>query len=244
MKQSNFLIIFLFASLVTGTAMAQTSGSRVDLLYEADTYTPPGYLGRSLPSLGSTVRVAAFTAGSEQGLIFEWKKDGYNLPSVSGKGKNVLEFRAINPRSNGNVIELTVRKPDDSVYAKTSITIPLANPQIVFYPATSDDNGLRQVDYRHPLSALEITADTIVAAEPLFFPKEDWLSHNLRFNWLLGNELIPQDSDDPRFIALLVPNDGSRREGVLELEVKNSNQLSQSASSQLPIRVGSPDFFF
>src|SRR3989344_8291471 len=68
----------------------------VDLLWEADSYVPPFYRCRALPSSGSNVRVAALphipnasgTEISASELTYTWRKDNQILESFSGKGKS------------------------------------------------------------------------------------------------------------------------------------------------------------
>lgn len=69
--------------------------TELDLLYESDSYTPPFYRGRALPSAGSTLRLQAlprfkkpdgsFVPTSE--IIFTWRKNGQVLGSLSGRGR-------------------------------------------------------------------------------------------------------------------------------------------------------------
>lgn len=227
------LILSLLLALPTIT-LAQSSG--VDLIWEAQTYVPPNYRGRTLPSPESLVRVVAITRIKNP--IFYWRKDGLDVRSASGAGKNVLDYRAA---TNGsNLIELTVTLPDGSIGATAAARIPVAAPKIVFYE-TKDG----QIDYRRALKNLNIvTEQTKIIAEPFYFSLTDWLNRRLTFNWSANKQKIEPATEDPRFLTLITSADSGTGETMLNLKITNAEHPLQTAAAKLPVKFGSSRFEF
>lgn len=227
------LILSLLLTLPTVIA-AQTSG--IDLVWEAQTYVPPGYRGRTLPSPESLVRVVAIT--QIKNPIFYWRKDGLNIRSASGAGKNVLDYRAA---ANGsNLIELTVALPDGSIGAAGAARIPIAAPKIVFYEVKDG-----RTDYRQTLKNLNIvTEQTKIIAEPFYFSLADWLNKRLAFNWSANKQKIEPATEDPRFLTLVTSADSGAGETMLDLKIINAEHPLQTTSAKLPVKFGSAGFEF
>jgi hypothetical protein len=83
-----------------GTTVTKTiplTSANVDLIWEADSYTPPFYQGKALLSQYETVKVVAVphlgkdsSTLSPTNLIYTWEKDGRVIGNLSGYGKNTL----------------------------------------------------------------------------------------------------------------------------------------------------------
>lgn len=67
----------------------------VDILWQAETYTPPFYQGYARPSFGSDLKLFAIphikdslgNTIAKDKLIFNWQKDGKNLPLAPAQAK-------------------------------------------------------------------------------------------------------------------------------------------------------------
>jgi len=74
--------------------------SDLDLLWEApESYTPPFYKGKALPSQEGIIQVAAMPArkntsiGSQKNLSYTWKRNDKTQQQASGVGKQVFAFK-------------------------------------------------------------------------------------------------------------------------------------------------------
>ncbi|MBI4135953.1 MAG: hypothetical protein HY481_00145 [Candidatus Vogelbacteria bacterium] len=248
MKKLIVLLFILTLLLVYGVDPVRNRGSLralavsngVDLIWEAQTYVPPGYQGRTLPSSESLVRVVAITSGlgNEKNLNFHWRKDGLDVKSASGAGKNAFDYRAA--PSSGNLIEVTVTRPDGSIDASGAARIPVAAPKIVFYEVKDG-----QIDYRRALKNLNLVTDqTKIIAEPFYFSLTDWLNHRLNFNWSANQQKVEPATEDPRFLTLITSADSGTGETVLDLKITNADHPLQTATAKLPVSFGQSGFGF
>lgn len=223
---------------------AQTlSTPSVDLIWEAETYAPPWYQGRTLPSPESLVRVVALTKISQP--IFHWRKDGTDVRSASGAGKNSFDYR-VGAGGSSNLIEVAVTRLDGSVAAAGAARIPVVAPKILFYELKDG-----WPDYRRALKNLAITADqTKIIAEPFYFSLADpptgeagWLNRRLVFDWSANSQPIAPATEDPRFLTLLTTAETSG-ESLIDLKITNADRSRQVASAKLPVSFGQSGFGF
>ncbi len=233
MKKFLAVLLFTLAPIFIG---AQTS--EVNLVWEAQTYAPPWYQGRTLPTAESLVRVVAMTQIKDP--IFHWRKDGLDIRSASGPGKNAFDFRASQRPGSENLIEVSVTRPDRSLGATSATRVPVAAPKIVFYEVTDG-----QIDYRQALKNLNIITDqTKIIAEPFYFSLTDWFNRRLTFNWSANQQKIEPATEDPRYLTLVTSADSGAGETMLDLKITNAEHPLQTASAKLPVAFGQAGFGF
>lgn len=230
--------ILLFAP----QSYAQTADS-VDLLWQAETYTPPFYAGRALPSSHSLVRVVAipnFVSGgrrlAEADLVYDWQKDFLNIHSTSGRGKNIMTYRA-GQRGSSNTIRVEVSTPDRTRRAEAILVLPVKEPEIIFY-------GLREsgtVNYATALTSpllLPGKEYTLLAA-PYFFSLAELAAKQVPPIWSHGGGLINPSEANPWQLTLLTPSnisvDGS---DTISLAARNNLYPLQQASGSLKVNYG------
>src|SRR3989344_4032347 len=95
------LLGFMGVALKVAAQSPTLSTPSVDLVWEANTYTPAGYEGRALPTTSTEVTVVALAHQSNGQIVtnydFRWEKDDKQIISASGVGSNILRFRAGTP---------------------------------------------------------------------------------------------------------------------------------------------------
>src|SRR3989344_474438 len=79
----------------SAAARARITPTGIDPLFESDSYVPPFYRGRAVPSAGTSLRLEAiprfkradgsFVATND--IIFTWRRGGSVISSVSGRGR-------------------------------------------------------------------------------------------------------------------------------------------------------------
>ena len=242
MKKFLLLTIFTFSPLLV---MAQTSG--VVLIWEAKTYAPVWYEGRTLPTPSSLVHVVAVpsvysSTGAKiktQDLNFNWKKDGVEVRSASGAGRDTFDYRAGGRAGEVNLIEVNVARKDGVSVAAGEARVSVASPELRFYGVK---DGV--VDHTKNLTKVQIVSDeTKIIAEPIFFSLPDWLNRRLSFDWSIKGQKIVPATEDPRRLTIVATAD-QVGETALDLKVLNKNYPLQSATSKLPIGFGLNTFQF
>jgi hypothetical protein len=115
-----------------------TTGS-VDLLVEADTYTPPLYRGRALFTPQSIVTIAAIpdirtgnTRVNPENLLYTWEKDDRVLQEQSGVGKDTITFQgSLAPRPF--YVTVTTETRDGGVQARKRIQVTPKQANVLVY---------------------------------------------------------------------------------------------------------------
>ncbi len=167
----------------------------VTLAWEADTYAPPFYKGKTLASPGADIRVFAMTDirdafGKPMGegdLMFLWERDGTKLADRSGIGRSSFLFTG-NQLLNGERITVVVRRRDGEVVGKGSIFIPYIDPVIYFY----ERNPLRGILYETRLPS-QVTVggeEFTLVAEPYFASARTRSDGSLSYAWNVGGSPV------------------------------------------------------
>jgi hypothetical protein len=148
------------------------------LLWEAtDSYVPPFYRGKALPTPDSQVKVVAMPEIREgsgyvspQNMTYKWKKDYTNNVDGSGYGKNSFIF--INDYlDNSNNISVEASTISQSNSSSANIDIGMTEPKILFY---KNDNALGTIWSKTLTDTYKMEGNSeIVEAIPYFIsPKE------------------------------------------------------------------------
>lgn len=204
-------------------------GADVDILWEALTYTPSAYKGKALPSSESTVRITAAPHFSvlPSKLIYEWKVDYKNMPSLSGTGKQSFVLKM--PENFNSVkVSVNVSNYNKTITAEESVSISSGKPKILFY----EDNQLEGARYNKAL-AQEIQlndSEITIKAEPYFFSRKDL--EYLSYSWSINN----QKAETEKFpnSIFLKKGEGSGV-SVIGLKIENTLNILQFAENFLRI---------
>lgn len=238
-------------SLGTITREAVFAPAQVYLVWEAKTSVPPLYRGKALYSLGSGLTVTAFpqvvvngSTLSPNNLSFQWERNGSAVAAQSGKGRNTLTFVGDQLKTGESVgVEVYF---GDVLVAESSLFIPAANPQILFYQR----DPLRGVLFDQALpAAISLTGREItVQAVPYFFANESLADGSLTYTWTLNNNPTSGPDAASGILTLRQSGEGSgeARLGV-SLQNTDSSKLLQAATAALRIVFGAqssgPSFF-
>jgi hypothetical protein len=208
----------------------------VTILWEADTYTPHFYKGKSLMSSQARVRVVAIpdnigtrNALDAGNLVYVWKKDGEAISEASGYGKNSFSFLGPKPYGKASV-SVQVSSLNDAVKSELHLgEIPLSKPLILFY----EDHPLLGAWYNRTLSTeLNLTKKEFsVSAEPYFFSNEVSETPTLLYNWSLNSKAVT----NPGRTITLRNETGGGGNSSLSLAMRGLKQTFQTASRSLTI---------
>ena len=179
-----------------GASAPAKPASALDLLYDADSYTPPFYRGRPQASPGSTMHfqaVAHFTGAGgaavpDSAIIYTWKRDGEVLGSISGKGRSSAAIAS--PSLFGsNVIEVDAQSADASAYGSAEMTVSSVDPSVTLY----QDHPLFGIEFYKALDGSTLISDqemTFVGV-PYFAAAASPNQGSLNWAWSVNGGIVP-----------------------------------------------------
>lgn len=217
------------ASIVTpdgDTAYAYFSftPAAVDLLWEADGYTPPFYKGRTLPGVGAAVTFVAQPTfiGSEgrladKDLMYTWRRGERVLGSSSGKGKSSLTLR--DPLLGAETITVDVRTPDGALSARSSVRLPEPATQLRLY----ENHPLFGTIFHTALSATAFTTESEMTFQviPYFAPARSIDDGTLTYEWRVNQRPVALNASKPSQITINA--EGSDGIALIELDLGHTS---------------------
>lgn len=226
---------------------ASISPAEVDLLWESDSYTPPLYRGRALPSAGTGVRAQAIArfkpAGSaqlpERDIMYTWKRNGSVVASLSGKGMSSAYIRA--PALFGtDIIEVAASAIDGSAGGRARAEISSVEPVLVLY----ENHPLFGIMYNRAFDDTASLSDTeaTFAAVPYFAEAENPDDPRLIYSWSVNGKKIP--SDELNRSELTVNSANSNGLAQIALSLTHASNLAMSASRAWRVSFGSGNDIF
>jgi len=211
----------------------------LDLYWSADTYTPFGYQGRALPTIGSLIEVEAdikVSNGKAYDLQYSWFLDNVFQESKSGYGRDDFNFRIRRNKGRFHTVLVKIFNKSRSFYVERSINIPITNPEVIVY---KKDKGITIPPYISSSKTFNIISDKemVFLALPYFF-NIDSLT-DLEFKWELGKKSIKESSFTANMFGLKIIN--KKVEGILEeklnLLIINKDWDNQRVSKKINISI-------
>lgn len=180
--------------------------TEVDLVWSANSYTPPFFRGRALPSPGTTVAAEALprfrntngTLLDPSVLIYTWRTDNSVLADVSGKGKRSVLIPAP-PMFGSYTLSVTIETTDGIYRGQSSTRVRSAEPHLVLYR----DHPLFGILTHTALdtSALVRDSEATFAAIPYYADAFEG-TRSLSYEWFVNGSLVPGDPEDPERITI------------------------------------------
>jgi hypothetical protein len=189
------------------SANIRVSPSSVDLLWEADSYVPPFYKGRALPSAGSSVTLVAVphltrSNGSEVApgdITYTWKKDGEELASASGRGK--ASVRIAGPLLYGSdVVSVEAISSADELSGSATIRIADIEPELTLYEV----HPLYGTLYHNALGPTTFISEVEMsfAAIPYFASVRSPADAGLEYLWKVNDQAIVPEASEPNALTI------------------------------------------
>jgi hypothetical protein len=165
--------------------------SEIDILWEAQTYTPPFYKGKALPSYKSFLRVSAiprYNSPSSNPSEYHYKW-AYNRIENVGEGlaKNSVVIPAGWADSAVPVV-LNVKLPSTSWSGSASTNIEGAEAKVVLY----ENAPLLGIQFNHALRGgnAAVGNEFTLRAIPYFFSTDNYMNNELVYTWKSGGSNI------------------------------------------------------
>jgi len=208
------------------------------LLWQAnDSYVPPFYKGKALPTPGSEIKVVAMPEISvnkklvnSKNMTYAWKQNYNNMQSSSGYGKNFFTFinDYLEGSDNVSVVASTV---DQQSSSESNISINTTNPEIFFY---KKDTAMGTLWEKELSNNHTIIGEEVIVAEPFFISPRDYRRPDLLFYWSIGNRSVSV----PNYLKNIMPiKAGENASGTtkIKLEIENTDKIYQTAKKEINI---------
>ncbi|MBI4133750.1 hypothetical protein HY478_03985 [Candidatus Uhrbacteria bacterium] len=213
-------------------AEARIRPVEIDLLWESDSYIPPFFRGRALPSAGTNLRLEAIpyfkkSDGSSVpvgDITFTWKRNGYVEQSVSGRGKSEISLSA--PALFGTDTISVEGRAKDGLEGSASVRIPSREPVVELYEA----HPLFGTLYHRALGRTTNIPETesSFAAIPYYADATSPGDASLTYEWRVNGNTIASDPERPS--ELTINAAGSAGVARIELALSHVTNFFLSAS--------------
>lgn len=200
----------------------------VDVIIEADTYTPPFYRGRALPSSGARVRAVAVTSfDGEAPLYYHWTLGGEVLGGAPARNQPAVSFTF--PRFRSPVLTLEITDGAGVVRGGTIVPVEQHTPQVHFYEERPLRGTAGASIETLPLIGEEVT----VRAEP-FFVSPELADNEAALDWRIDGRAVAGQEGAPR--ALTLRRTGGSGSATVTFQAVNREALQQHARGSFTVR--------
>jgi hypothetical protein len=209
------------------------------LLWQAnDSYVPPFYRGKALPTADSEIKIVAMPEiknGSKmidpKNMAYAWKKDYTNNTEGSGYGKNYFTYTSDYLDSSNN-IDVTASTIDQNYSLEASIDIgTTTEPNIVFYKRDANLGTLweQAISDEH-----RIVGNEVLEAAPYFISPDDIRIPSLNFGWFINDEQIVTNSFTKNLIPLQA-QPGTSGTSRIKLKIDNIYKITETAEKEIRV---------
>lgn len=216
--------------------------TQVDLVWQANSFTPAFYKGRALPTHKSGITVIAIpTLVTSTGarldpndLLYTWKENGTVQGDKSGKGRSSYIVKEISIMRGYASVEVIVAAPTGTLQGSESVAIRPETPKIVLY----EHDPLEGIKYNralvgtYTLAHEEITVESI----PYFFGTLDRESSDIIYDWTLNGQKVENNTSKQG--SLTLRQTGESGFAALNLQVHHKKNLLEAASERLSLEFG------
>lgn len=213
----------------------------VDILWQANTYTPPFYKGKALASSRAGTRFVAIPNIMVSGrrippseLIYTWTGGGQTFGNQSGFGRNSITLAAPRLTSNGTV-GVTVETIDGSVETMGFISLQSVSPHVVVY---ENDPVLGMRIERAVSDSFDLVREEVMFTAHPYFISGSTRTNSGRneFAWRVNNRVVENPLEDKSSIVLR--QTGGSGTANVSVSVQNLDELLQRAVTGFSINFG------
>lgn len=200
--------------------------SAIDLIVEADTYTPALYKGRALATHKAPLRIVAapfFGNGYDaEDLIYTWRVNGVVQGTLSGPGRSILKTTAA-PYSRRTEIRVDVESADGKVQGREVVSIKTEVPQVLLYAINPllGPSTTTILANRTELEEEEVT----INAEPFYAPGTYRESLPITYKWKLNGKTVASTNDDLGTITLRQAGNG-RGKAQVSVSIEHPQEVT------------------
>ncbi len=208
------------------------------LLWQAnDSFVPPFYKGKALPTPDSEVKVVAMpeirtAAGlaDSRNMTYAWKKDYTNNVDGSGYGKNFFVYTN-DYLDDSNNISVTATTLDQQYSNQASIDIGMAEPKILLY---KNDSTLGTIWEKTLENTHSIQGPEVIEAAPYFISPKEIRTPSLIWSWFINDNPVTLTTFKKNSMPLQA-EEGKHGTSKLRLEIENQYKIFQSVNKEINI---------
>ncbi|MEK7118498.1 MAG: hypothetical protein AAB869_02700 [Patescibacteria group bacterium] len=207
----------------------------VDILWEADTFVPPFYKGKALPTYKSIVKLSAiprFNAFASDPSLYSYTWTANNTQGLGQKsGKNGV---LLPMKYSGSAVPVKVSVNNLASTGEgggASKNIATVDPILLFY----EDAPLLGIRLDRALSGAVVTNGTsfTIRAVPYFFSNDDVENSNLVSLWYKDNVKFAPGLDSN---TLTIGKEGASAQGsTIGLSIQNMKRILQAADAEVSV---------
>lgn len=209
--------------------------SNIDILWEAtDSYTPPFYKGKALPTSESIIKAVAMpnSKGVSQNKnenVYLWKLEHNSIQKASGYGKDTFIFKNSYLRDVEN-IEVEASSVTSNYLSANKISVPINDSKILFY--LKGENGVVNYNKAMTESAQISTNESTIVAEPYFFLIDD--NGGTNYDWRINGKNISTPRN-PRILTIRPESSGGY--ATITFTMESVSRLFQNVSNTLRLNL-------
>ena len=226
--ETTVTVIVLEKGIERARESMRINPTELDLLWESDSYVPPFFRGRAIPSAGTNLYLQAIprfkrTNGSfipVSDIAFTWRRNGYILQKVSGRGAAKAALGS--PSFLGaDTISVEARSSDNLFEAVESVRIPSVEPRLVLY----ENHPLFGVMYHDAFLPQNYRGEVEMSllAVPYFAEAEMDSDNRLIYEWKVNGNAIANNPERPNSITINAS--GSSGLALVELALSHATNL-------------------
>lgn len=217
--------------------------AEVDIIEQADSFTPPFYKGKTLTPPEGQVTLIALPSLVTQGgrklssseIIFKWKRDNKVLGDQSGLGKNTLTLTAPYAPGETTIVTLEASAPGYNLSANQRYYLSPGTPEIVFY----ENNPLLGVTLNRALSTPYLLSQSEVTfiAYPFTFDADVLSNTDTSLLWNINYKNVETPKIGRNILTLRRPEGVSGSSNV-SLDIQNSKKAFSFGSKNILVNFG------
>ena len=210
----------------------------LSLFWSADTYTPFGYSGRTLPTRGSEVTVEALlsvSGSAPESLKYSWFVDDVFQESKSGYGRMSFNFRIRRFSGWTHKVSVQIFNESRSFFIERELIIPIVDPEVVIYSLNSTSHFS---DEGSTTSIIPAGKKSSFIAKPYFFSINKLT--DLSFEWRFGGyESTISSTYGANVLDLNIneKNDNKILEQTLSVDIKNKTNSFQQVLKTIKVQI-------
>ena len=195
----------------------------INIILEADTYTPSFYAGRALPSGQSQIRAVAVvlngTNAPASAYTYKWEHDDEVLLGGPVTGKSDISFTM--PRYNNDTLNVTVTDAKGNVVGQDGIVLVPKEPELHFY----DENPLRGLSAKAVTNTFILIGDEATVHGIPYFMNTDLTAQTTTFEWKIDGKKVDKVNAESNTITLR--RTGGAGKASIELSALTTTRIPQ-----------------
>ena len=206
--------------------------AKLNIIWEAQTYTPFFYEGAPLPSYGSQINAqAVYNTDNPEKYVYKWELDGKVLQSVSGLGKYKARIQ-LGYLKNSSLLSVKVLDPETAkILSQKSVFIKYYKPKLYVY---AKDELLGWRFNKHITDSFDLSYPKEMIVIPYFMNIANLFDKRVVWNWVVDQIPLPKEKISSPYVRLKFDN-LNKESANLKIETKIKDNVFQNTELNLTL---------